>query len=151
MCSRKCDQVLHFLVRRLPVWQSSWVLGQGAHMRVEGFQKGERRKSLGHSCWHVKQPESQKENILEMLHLFSSLSAASRWEIVRKLGLIWLREEVTLFSSVQSLSRVQLFATPWSVARQASLSITSSRSPPKPMSIVSVMHGLLSSLTLPWL
>ena len=31
------------------------------------------------------------------------------------------------FSSVQSLSRVQLFATPWIAARQASLSITNSR------------------------
>ena len=39
-----------------------------------------------------------------------------------------------LFSSVQSLSRVQLFATPWTAARQASLSITNSRSLPKFMS-----------------
>ena len=46
---------------------------------------------------------------------------------------------VTQFSSVQSLSRVRLFATPWTAARQASLSITNSRSPPKPMSTVSVM------------
>ena len=43
------------------------------------------------------------------------------------------------FSSFQSLSRGWLFATPWIAARQASLSITSSRSPPKPMSIESVM------------
>ena len=43
------------------------------------------------------------------------------------------------FSSVQSLSRVQLFATPWTAACQASLSITSYQSPPKPMSIESVM------------
>ena len=43
------------------------------------------------------------------------------------------------FSSVQSLSRVWLFVTPWTTARQASLSITNSRSPPKPMSIESVM------------
>ena len=43
------------------------------------------------------------------------------------------------FSSVQSLSHVPLFATPWTAARQASLSITNSRSPPKPMSIESVM------------
>ena len=43
------------------------------------------------------------------------------------------------FSSVQSLSCVQLFATPWTAAHQASLSITNSQSPPKPMSIVSVM------------
>ena len=32
------------------------------------------------------------------------------------------------FSSVQSLSRVQLFTTPWTTARQASLSITNSQS-----------------------
>ena len=43
------------------------------------------------------------------------------------------------FSSVQSLSRVQFFATPWTAAHQASLSITNSRSPPKPISIESVM------------
>ena len=43
------------------------------------------------------------------------------------------------FSSVQSLSRVQLFVTPWTAARQASLSITNSWSPPKLMSIESVM------------
>ena len=44
-----------------------------------------------------------------------------------------------LFSSVQSLSRVQFFATPWTTACQASLSITNSRNPPEPMSIESVM------------
>ena len=43
------------------------------------------------------------------------------------------------FSSVQSLSRVQLFATPWTAACQASLSITNSRSLLKLMSIESVM------------
>ena len=43
------------------------------------------------------------------------------------------------FSSVQSLSRIQLFETPWTAARQASLSITSSRSLPKLMSIELVM------------
>ena len=43
------------------------------------------------------------------------------------------------FSSVQLLSRVWFFATPWIAARQASLSITNSWSPPKPMSIKSVM------------
>ena len=43
------------------------------------------------------------------------------------------------FSSVQSLSRVRLFATPWIAARQASLSITNSRSSLKLMSIRSVM------------
>ena len=43
------------------------------------------------------------------------------------------------FSSVQSLSSVQLFETPWTAAYQASLSITNSRSSPKLMSIELVM------------
>ena len=43
------------------------------------------------------------------------------------------------FSSVQLLSRVQLFETPWTVACQASLSITNSQSLPKLMSIELVM------------
>ena len=43
------------------------------------------------------------------------------------------------FISVQLLSHVQFFATPWTAAHQASLSITNSRSPPKPMSIEAVM------------
>ena len=42
-------------------------------------------------------------------------------------------------SSVQSLSHVRLFVTPWTAARQASLSITNSWSSPKLMSIESVM------------
>ena len=44
-----------------------------------------------------------------------------------------------LFSSVQLLRHVRLFATPWTAAHQASLSITNSQSPPKPMSIELVM------------
>ena len=43
------------------------------------------------------------------------------------------------FSSVQSLSCVRLFVTPWTAALQASLSITNSWSSPKLMSIESVM------------
>ena len=45
----------------------------------------------------------------------------------------------TIFCSVQLLSCVQLFVTPWTTAHQASLSITNTWSPPKPMSIESVM------------
>ena len=44
-----------------------------------------------------------------------------------------------LFSSVQLLSRGRLFVTPWIAARQASLSITNSRSSPNLMCIESVM------------
>ena len=52
------------------------------------------------------------------------------------------------FSSVQSLSRVQLFATPWIAAHPASLSVTNSWSSPKLMCIKSVMpssHFILLS------
>ena len=55
------------------------------------------------------------------------------------------------FSSVQSLSRVQLFATPWIAARQASLSITNSQSSLRLTSIESVMpssHLILCHLLL---
>ena len=49
-----------------------------------------------------------------------------------------IRESVQ-FSSIQSLSRVQLFATPWTTVRQAFLSIANSRSLLRLMSIESVM------------
>ena len=51
--------------------------------------------------------------------------------LVRSALRVWL----WLFSSAQSLSRVRLFVTPWTAARQASLSITNSRSLPKLMSV----------------
>ena len=53
--------------------------------------------------------------------------------------------------SVQSLIPVRLFATPWTVARQASLSITNSRSLPKLMSIKSMMPSSDLILCCPFL
>ena len=61
------------------------------------------------------------------------------------------REAQFQFSSVQSLSRVRLFATPWIAARQASLSITNSRSLLRLVSIESMMpssHLILCLLLL---
>ena len=69
---------------------------------------------------------------------------SSDWEPGVFLGLgggfleVTMRKKV-VSQSVQSLSHVRLFATPWTAACQASLSITNSRSPPKPMSIESVI------------
>ena len=54
-------------------------------------------------------------------------------------------------SSVQSLSRVRLFATPWTAVCQASLSITNSWSLPKLMSIESVMLSSHLILCCPFL
>ena len=61
--------------------------------------------------------------------------------MVAILCLLWaLRTfKIYLFSSVQPLSRVWLFATPWVTACQASLSITNSQSSHKLMSTESVM------------
>ena len=53
-------------------------------------------------------------------------------------------------SSVQLLSRVWLFATPWTAARQASLSITNSQSLLKLVSIESVVHPTFSSSVVPF-
>ena len=54
-------------------------------------------------------------------------------------------------SSVQSLSRVWLFATPWTTAHHASLSFTNCWSLPKPMSIESVMPSNHLILCCPFL
>ena len=56
---------------------------------------------------------------------------------------------VAQFSSVQSLSHVRLFTTPWTAALQASLSVTNSRSPPKPMSLESSVSHVQFFAT-PW-
>ena len=52
---------------------------------------------------------------------------------------------------VQSSSRVQLFVTPWTAARQASLSLTISQGLPKFMSIASVMPSNRLNLCRPLL
>ena len=64
------------------------------------------------------------------------------WKNTKKLfsqTVQWAELTVHQFSSVQLLSHVRFFATPWIAARQASLSITNSRSSLRLMSIESVM------------
>ena len=64
----------------------------------------------------------------------------------------WLHFSSVQFSSVQSLSRIQLFATPWTVACQVFLSTTNSRSLLKLISIELVMpssHLILCHLSSP--
>ena len=58
---------------------------------------------------------------------------------------------ILLASSVQSLSHVRLFVTPWTAAHQASLSITNSQSILKLMSIKSVMPSNHLILCYPFL
>ena len=58
--------------------------------------------------------------------------------------------KLSISHSVQSLSRVRLFGTLWTAARQASLSITNSQSLLKLMSIESVFHPTISSSVVPF-
>ena len=67
-----------------------------------------------------------------------------------KLG-VWVEHIHTQISSVQSLSRVRLFATPWITARQTSLSITNSRSSLRLTSIKSMMPSKYLILCCPLL
>ena len=76
--------------------------------------------------WSVQTPVCLRD-----LNFFLQINALTFWCIWHTFY-IW-------FSSVQSLSRVQLFATPWIAARQASQSITNSRSSSRLKSIKSVM------------
>ena len=76
-----------------------------------------------------------KENFAELFNLYIPIfTVFNLVNVYTQLTLIniWI-------SSVQSLSCVQLFVTPWTAAHQPSLSITSYWSPPKSMSIVLVM------------
>ena len=77
-------------------------------------------------------------NICKVQCLFIKKKIGLNYHIQREVK--YLKEEYSVFpvSSVQSLSHVQLFATPWTAARQASLSITKSQSLLKLMSIESV-------------
>ena len=70
-----------------------------------------------------------------------SLPSYNHWTILIQ-HLVYTSVRISLmhqFSSVQSLSHVWLFATPWIAARQASLSITNSQSSLRLTSIESVM------------
>ena len=75
-----------------------------------------------------------KHTLLVVITSFSLLPCYSMRLKVERKECLWLG-----FSSVHSLSPVWLFATPWTVAHQASLSITNSWSLLKLMSIESVM------------
>ena len=105
------------------------MVGEKAHKRVwEAVIKWEGEKLEEHVLIKTKRKKSIFQEAEVRRHVLKKLYVNS---IV---GLLF-----GLFSSVQSLSHVWLFVTPWIAARQASLSITNSWSLPKPMSIESVM------------
>ena len=87
-------------------------------------------------------------------HVISKMLTSKIMKPVNLRVVLFLKIEFIFlqFSSVHSLSRVRLFATPWIAARQASLSITNSRSSLRLTSIESVMpssHLILCRPLLP--
>ena len=87
---------------------------------------------------------SRKRNVFWMSSIFALVFNSHR--------VIPFSKSLLQFSSVQSLSRIQLSVTTWITARQASLSITNSQSSLRLMSIESVMpssHLILSAPSAP--
>ena len=98
--------------------------------KVSQSQRRGRFKADGTPKGAFLQPSTEPD----MLLLAQKLEADT-WE-----DSVWVKHlQHQDVSSVQSLSHVWLFVTPWTTAREATLSITNSQSLPKPMSIKSVM------------
>ena len=96
-----------------------------------------------HSRWNGKQSTWKLSREKKNLNSENSLTKKKQ---TKKLKLttkedthIWPTSTWKVLSSVQSLSRVQLFATPWTAAHKASLPITNSWSLLKILSIESVI------------
>ena len=81
-------------------------------------------------------PGVENGKLFQYYCLESSMHRGAWWGTV-----LGIAKHSTHTSSVHSLSRVRLFATPQTAACQASLSVTNPQSPPKPMSTESVMSS----------
>ena len=80
--------------------------------------------------------------LVRIVRIIQFMLIRSNWIIINLLDFfatLWINSKLDNIASVQSLSRVRLFATLWTTAHQASLSITNSWSLPKFTSIESVM------------
>ena len=86
------------------------------------------------SPWGCKESDMTEQPILSFKQIKKIFKVTSCLIPFLQRSSVW-------FSSVQPLSHVQLFVTPWTAARQASLSITNSWSVLKLMSIESVMSS----------
>ena len=106
-------QCPHLLCSACPFTQSWWL-----HLCFINFPIG----IASHGVWHTSE-------FVGCNWIFNGINIRNVLTLALK---FWL-------SSIQSLSCVRLFATPWIAARQASLSITNSRSSLKLTSIESVM------------
>ena len=156
------DRCAHGVVHGT-LWEEHQGRNQGAESMKEENSAGARLRAHWRSfCWGLGRHKAPLD-LWEGCYWERCMWSCARYEeglqgISRKECVVSLKEtlqcvleerNVFQFSSVQSLSHVWLSSTPWTVARQASLSITRSQSLLKLMSIESVMpsdqqHPLLS-------
>ena len=124
----------------LPSWQGSC---QGEHIPLLFPASGGCPCSLRMTSFHPQSKqwliEPSSRGITGLLHHISFSISGLPSLTNRLFDDIGLTQIIQNFSSVQSLSRVRFFVTPWTAARQTSLSITNSWSLPKLMSIELVM------------
>ena len=116
--------------------------GLGTALKTGGGSESSHSEYWGHSSGRTLFPWLREQvfapttlgriDVLQVLEEIGSPSLRSLTSSRKDLNIL-------IFSSVQSLSRVQLFATPWTIAHQASLSITNSWNLVKLMSIESVV------------
>ena len=97
-----------------------------------------------------KVKQSPQEPVQGIVNTLKELSGTNHIFNERLLELGTATQGTNKLCSVQSLSSVQLFVTPWIVARQASLSITNSQSLSKLMSIERWCHPAISSSIVPF-
>ena len=122
---------------------------QGTHTFLSEYKLAQDRSNCQHPLDHWKSKRGQKKNIyfcfIDYGKAFMWITTTSgkflkRWQYQTTLPASWeicvqvkkqqseldMEQQFSQFSSVQLLSRVWLFATPWIIARRASLSITNS-------------------------
>ena len=114
----------HHSLKASGFWHSAFIMDQLSHTIKKKEMGKTMEKSLLERPWLCQQSDISTSNV-----------DSSLWVIQSGIS----HDTLCSFHSVQSLSHVQLFVTPWTAARQASLSITNSQSLLKFMSIESVI------------
>jgi len=127
-------------VKNLPAMQETWLLSLGWD---DPLEEGEHGNLLQYSC--LENPHGQRSPKGYSLWGHKELDTTERLSIAQEVITtrayvkLILVVDLYILCSVQSLSHVRLFVTPWTAACQVSLSFTISHSLLKLMSIESVM------------